>query len=75
MASSGNETDVLKRQLGVWGAVMLGLGSIVGKGVFVSIGIGAGIVGAGVVVAIGVAALLWQPAMGCRARNWRQAIL
>ena len=58
MASSGNETDVLKRQLGVWGAVMLGLGSIVGTGVFVSIGIGAGIVGAGVVVAIGVAVLV-----------------
>ena len=74
MASSGNETDVLKRQLGVWGAVMLGLGSIVGKGVFVSIGIGAGIVGA-VWWLLLVWRHLWQPAMGCRARNWRQAIL
>jgi APA family basic amino acid/polyamine antiporter len=46
----------LKRELGVFGATMMGLGSIVGTGVFVSIGIGAGIAGGGVVFAIVVAA-------------------
>ncbi|MCB0108328.1 MAG: amino acid permease, partial [Caldilineaceae bacterium] len=46
------------RQLGVFGAVMMGLGSIVGTGVFVSIGIGAGIVGPAVVLAIVIGALV-----------------
>ncbi|MCB0121597.1 MAG: amino acid permease [Caldilineaceae bacterium] len=48
----------LQRQLGVFGAVMMGLGSIVGTGVFVSIGIGAGIVGPAVVLAIVIGALV-----------------
>lgn len=48
----------LQRQLGVFGAVMMGLGSIVGTGVFVSIGIGAGIAGPMVVLAILLAALV-----------------
>lgn len=48
----------LQRQLGVFGAVMMGLGSIVGTGVFVSIGIGAGIAGPAVVLAIVLAALV-----------------
>jgi len=46
----------LKRELGVWGAVMMGLGSIVGTGVFVSIGIAAGVAGASVILAIALAA-------------------
>ncbi len=46
----------LKRELGVFGATMMGLGSIVGTGVFVSLGIAAGIAGAGVVVAVMIAA-------------------
>lgn len=48
----------LKRQLGVFGATMLGLGSIVGTGVFVSIGVAAGLAGPSVLLAIGLAALL-----------------
>ena len=44
--------QTLKRELGVFGAVMLGLGSIVGTGVFVSIGIAAGIAGPAVVLAV-----------------------
>jgi len=48
----------LQRQLGVFGATMMGLGSIVGTGVFVSIGIGAGVAGPAVVAAIVLAALL-----------------
>lgn len=46
----------LKRELGVGGATMMGLGSILGTGVFVSIGIAAGIAGGGVVTAIALAA-------------------
>ncbi|MEM8781606.1 MAG: APC family permease [Planctomycetota bacterium] len=42
----------LKRELGVPGAVALGLGSMVGTGVFVAIGLGAGVAGSGVLVAI-----------------------
>lgn len=48
----------LKREIGLFGAVMLGLGSIVGTGVFVSIGIAAGITGPSVVLAIFAAALV-----------------
>lgn len=46
----------LDRALGVGGAVMMGLGSIIGTGVFVSIGIGAGVAGPSVVLAIAIAA-------------------
>lgn len=46
----------LKRELGVFGAVMMGLGSIVGTGIFVSVGIAAGETGAAVVIAIAIAA-------------------
>jgi APA family basic amino acid/polyamine antiporter len=46
----------LERELGVFGATMMGLGSIIGTGVFVSVGIAAGIAGGGVVLAIVAAA-------------------
>ncbi|MEM1445231.1 MAG: APC family permease [Planctomycetota bacterium] len=48
----------LKRELGVPGAVALGLGSMVGTGVFVALGLGAGVAGAGVLVAIVLAGFL-----------------
>ncbi|MEM1126986.1 MAG: APC family permease [Bacteroidota bacterium] len=48
----------LARELGTFGAVMMGLGSIVGTGVFVSIGIAAGITGPAVVAAVAVGALV-----------------
>jgi APA family basic amino acid/polyamine antiporter len=48
----------LKRELGLFGATLMGLGSIVGSGVFVSIGVAAGVVGPAVVLAIGVAAFV-----------------
>lgn len=35
----------LKRELGLWGAVGLGLGSILGTGVFVSLALAAGVAG------------------------------
>ncbi|MCA9895612.1 MAG: amino acid permease [Anaerolineae bacterium] len=54
MAQAGQ----LKRELGIFGAVMMGLGSIVGTGIFVSVGIGAGIAGPAVLLAIALAALV-----------------
>jgi APA family basic amino acid/polyamine antiporter len=51
-------TQQLKRELGIIGAVTMGLGSIIGTGVFVSIGIGAGIAGASVLLAIMLAAMV-----------------
>lgn len=51
-------TGELKRELGVLGATFMGLGSIIGTGVFVSIGVAAGAAGPGVVAAIVLAALV-----------------
>ncbi len=47
---------LLRRQLGTVGATMMGLGAMVGTGVFVSIGVVAGLAGASVVLAIVLAA-------------------
>ena len=51
-------SERLRPELGLIGTIALGLGSIVGTGVFVSIGIGAGIAGPSVLVAIAIAALV-----------------
>jgi APA family basic amino acid/polyamine antiporter len=48
----------LKRETGVFGATMMGLGSMVGTGVFVSIGVAAGVVGPAVLLAIALATLV-----------------
>jgi APA family basic amino acid/polyamine antiporter len=48
----------LARVLDLRGAVLLGLGSIVGTGVFVSLGLAAGVAGSSVLLAVGLAALL-----------------
>lgn len=48
----------LTRELGIAGATMLGLGSILGTGIFVSIGIAAGAAGPAVIIAIVLAAAL-----------------
>ncbi|MDX1530457.1 MAG: APC family permease, partial [Rhodothermales bacterium] len=57
MANS-SASNRLVRELGTFGAVMMGLGSIVGTGVFVSIGIAAGVAGPAVVIAVAVGALV-----------------
>ena len=54
--STGSDNTELKRELGVFQAMMLGLGSILGTGVFVSIGLGADVAGASVVLAVVLAA-------------------
>ena len=48
----------LRREVGLFGAVLMGLGSVVGTGVFVSIGVAAGIAGPSVVLALALAALV-----------------
>ncbi|MBI3962975.1 MAG: amino acid permease [Deinococcus sp.] len=50
--------QVLKRELGLFGATMMGMGSILGTGVFVSIGIASGVAGPAVILAIALAALV-----------------
>ena len=56
MAEEATDAGRLRRELGTFGAVMMGLGSIVGTGVFVSIGVAAGIAGPSVVLAIAIGA-------------------
>jgi basic amino acid/polyamine antiporter, APA family len=48
----------LKRTTGVAGATLLGLGSIVGTGVFVSVGIAADVAGPAVIIAVVIASLV-----------------
>lgn len=48
----------LRREIGLPGATMMGLGSMVGTGVFVSIGIAAGVAGPAVLLAIALAAVV-----------------
>src|SRR5690554_7896872 len=55
-AGSAPEERRLRRELGVFGAVMLGRGSIVGTGVFVSLGVAAGVAGPAVLLAIVIGA-------------------
>lgn len=46
----------LRRELGTFGATILGLGAMIGTGVFVSIGLGAGLAGPSVLLALAAAA-------------------
>jgi len=48
----------LRREVGLGGAILMGLGSIVGTGLFVSLGVAAGVAGAGILVALPLAGLL-----------------
>lgn len=51
-------SELLRRELGLPGAIFVGLGSILGTGVFVSLGIAAGITGPSVILAVFIAALV-----------------
>lgn len=57
-APNDHEEGKLARVVGVSGAVFMGLGSILGTGIFVSIGIAAGITGPSVVLAVALGALV-----------------
>jgi APA family basic amino acid/polyamine antiporter len=52
------EQATMKRVVGLWGAVWMGLGSILGTGVFVSLAIVSGVAGAAVMLAVVLAALV-----------------
>lgn len=56
--SNAAPPSMLRRELGLFGAMMMGLGSIIGTGVFVSIGIAAGVTGPAVTLAILLAAVV-----------------
>lgn len=58
MANEERSQGELTRALGVPDAIWLGLGSIVGTGVFVSIGLASGIAGQGTLLAVALAALV-----------------
>ena len=58
MTATNEEPQRLRREVGVFGAAMMGLGSIVGTGVFVSIGVAAGITGPSVVLAVAIGAVV-----------------
>lgn len=51
-----NNAQHLRREVGFWGAILLGLGSMIGTGVFVSIGVAAEVSGASVIIAVVVGA-------------------
>lgn len=57
-ASSATHQPSLNRVVGIFGATMMGLGSIIGTGVFVSIGIAAEAAGPAVILAIALAAIV-----------------
>ena len=57
-SSDSPPPDQLARVLGTPGAVLMGLGSIVGTGIFVSIGTAAGVAGSSVLIAIAIAAVV-----------------
>ncbi len=58
MTATTQAGGALRRELGVFGATVLGLGSIIGTGVFVSIGIGSAVSGPAVLLAIAVGGCL-----------------
>lgn len=58
MSESKPQYAQLKRQVGVWGAVFMGLGAMVGTGVFVSIFLAAGLSGPSVILATFLAAIV-----------------
>jgi APA family basic amino acid/polyamine antiporter len=49
---------MLRREVGIFGTTMMGLGAMVGTGIFVSIGIAAGSAGPAVILAIAIAAIV-----------------
>src|SRR5574339_453385 len=50
--------EQLARVVGVPGAVLMGLGSIIGTGIFVSVGVAAGVAGPAVVLAVALGAIV-----------------
>src|SRR5688572_3615183 len=68
MTDDVGKKQSLRRELGVFGAIAMGLGSIVGTGIFVSLGVAAAAAGSWVIAAIAVAAFV----AGCNALSSAQ---
>ncbi len=58
MSGPAGNSGTLLREVGLPGAVFMGLGSIVGTGLFLSLGIAAGVAGSAILLALPLAALL-----------------
>lgn len=58
MSSRSSQPDELRRVLGTPSAVLLGLGSIIGTGIFVSIATATAVAGSGVLVAVALGAIV-----------------
>lgn len=58
MDNPGAPADALRRRLGVSDAVVIGLGSMVGAGIFAALGPAAGAAGSGLLLALGLAAVV-----------------
>ena len=58
MADPGARPPVLKREIGLFGATALGIGAIIGSGIFIVTGIVAGIAGPGMIVSVIIAGII-----------------
>jgi APA family basic amino acid/polyamine antiporter len=58
MADSGPESPGLKREIGLFGATALGIGAIIGSGIFIVTGIVAGVAGPAMVVSVLIAGFI-----------------
>ncbi len=56
--SDANHPQQLQRELGLCGAILIGLASMVGAGIFVSLGVATGISGSSVILALALAGFL-----------------
>ncbi len=56
--TQAGEVQQLRRQLGLFDAIVIGLGSMIGAGIFAALGPAAATAGPGLLVALGVAAVV-----------------
>ncbi|MER6119669.1 APC family permease [Streptomyces sp. NPDC001743] len=68
MSSAGVRAGAMKRRLGMSDAVMIGLGSMIGAGIFAALGPAAGAAGSGLVLALALAAVVAYCNATCSAR-------
>ncbi|THA75630.1 amino acid permease [Streptomyces sp. A0642] len=68
MSSAGVPAGAMKRRLGMSDAVMIGLGSMIGAGIFAALGPAAGAAGSGLVLALALAAVVAYCNATCSAR-------
>jgi len=58
MPGSGTRSPVLKREIGLFGATALGIGAIIGSGIFIVTGIVAGIAGPAMILSVIIAGII-----------------